>query len=183
MSQALTHPAAGPMDRLAVVVRDPAVMDVIGQRVIDGESLKQIALSWQVPVMRFIEWVVDDPGRLAVYGAALKVRADELAHQVLDVADGRFESDGNVQRDALRVKARLQLASHWDRDRYGQQSRQDVQLTLHRAPTEMTDAELLAIIQRAGDAAKLVTGPDAGTQVIPGSDPTPPGPSNGEDVV
>lgn len=106
----------GRVERLELVQADPNAMAVVCQRVIDGESLREIARAWELPTLRFAAWVGGDPERLAAYEGALRVRADELAHQVLGVAD---DTAGEVPRDALRVKTRLQLAGFWDRERYG----------------------------------------------------------------
>ena len=37
------------MQRLQVVVDDPMTMEIVIQRVLDGESLKAIARSWKLP--------------------------------------------------------------------------------------------------------------------------------------
>lgn len=110
--------ALGRLERLSLVMEDEHAMSVICQRVADGESLKGIGRSWELPVGRFVEWVVGDAERKAAYEAALRVRADELAHEALAVADG--SEPEQVPRDSLRVKTRLALAGLWDRERYGQ---------------------------------------------------------------
>ena len=128
--------ALGRIERLEVVCADPEVMGVVCQRVADGESLKGVGRSWELPVGRFVEWVMADAGRRGQYEAALRIRADELAHEALEVADNDaltmkevVMKDGSVAevpvlpdvpRDSLRVKTRLALAGLWDRERYGQ---------------------------------------------------------------
>jgi len=84
----------------------------------DGKpwTLRRIAKAWGVPRGRFVEWFTTAHAEL--YDAALKVRADELAHQALEIADG----DGDVARDSLGVNTRLKLASKWDRKRYGEEA-------------------------------------------------------------
>ncbi len=144
-----------PMDRFAVTIADPMTMETVGQRVMEGESLKQIARSWELPVMRFIEWVVNDLARLQVYEAALRIRADDLAHETLQIADNQ---DGDTRRDALRVKTRMTMAGHWDRQRYGDVVRKDVSITHRRHASELTDDELLALIQNAQRDARAIEG-------------------------
>ena len=120
--------ALGRLERLDLVMDDPDAMSVICQRVSDGESLKAIGRSWELPVGRFVAWVTADAERKAAYEAALRVRADELAHEALEVADEQAVAyskngtpfDPDVPRDNLRVKTRLALAGLWDRERYGQ---------------------------------------------------------------
>jgi hypothetical protein len=82
----------------------------------EGESLKQVARSWGVPVMEFVGWVTGDAERVACYEAALRVRGDEVGREVLSVAD----EGSDVARDALRVRARQWVAGKWDRERYGE---------------------------------------------------------------
>lgn len=115
------------MHMLEIVKNDPMTMEVVIQRVIDGESLKQIALAWKLPVTRFIKWVSEDDKRLADYENALKVRADELVHEALDIADEQKEAvrengtiyDPDVARDKLRIETRFKAAAAWDKQRYG----------------------------------------------------------------
>ena len=115
----------GPMARLEVVKVQAETPSVVFQRVAEGESLKAIAKSWQVPAGRFTEWFSTTHADL--YDAALKVRADQLAHEALTISDEQAEvekEDGStydpqVPRDKLRVDTRLKLAGKWDRERYG----------------------------------------------------------------
>lgn len=117
----------GAMQRLDIVAADPMTMEVVIQRVLNGESLKQIGRSWNLPVLRFVKWVSDDAARLASYEGALRIRADELMHETLEIAAGKVEKDveGNViafrdlQRDKLMVDTNMKLAAMWDRQRYG----------------------------------------------------------------
>ena len=113
----------GAMQRLEIVKADPMTVEITIQRVIDGESLKKIAKSWKLPVTRFVKWISDDEKRLAEYEGALRIRADELAHETLEAAAGSIdESTGQpteVARDKLVVDTNFKLAAMWDRERYG----------------------------------------------------------------
>lgn len=115
------------MQRLQVVTDDPMTMEIVIQRVIDGESLKAIAKAWQLPPTRFVKWISDDEARLAQYEGALKVRADDLVHEALDIADEQKEVvkkdgttyDPDVARDKLRIETRFKAAAAWDKNKYG----------------------------------------------------------------
>ena len=117
----------GANQRFEIVIADPLTIEVVIQRVLDGESLKQIAKSWKVPTLRFVKWVSDDAVRLASYEGALRIRADELIHETLEIAAGRQieNSEGemvdvtDVARDKLMVDTNIKLAAMWDRQRYG----------------------------------------------------------------
>ena len=110
------------MQRLQVVVDDPMTMEIVIQRVLDGESLKAIARSWKLPVTRFIKWISDDEKRLAEYEGALRIRADELVYEAVERAEGIVGPDGElseVARDKLVIDTNLKVAAFWDKTRYG----------------------------------------------------------------
>ena len=110
------------MQRLQVVVDDPMTMEIVIQRVLDGESLKAIARSWKLPVTRFIKWISDDEKRLAEYEGALRIRADELVYEAVERAEGIVGPDGElseVARDKLVIDTNLKVAAMWDRNKYG----------------------------------------------------------------
>ena len=110
------------MQRLQVVVDDPMTMEIVIQRVLDGESLKAIARSWKLPVTRFIKWISDDEKRLAEYEGALRIRADELVYEAVERAEGTIGPDGElseVARDKLVIDTNLKVAAMWDRNKYG----------------------------------------------------------------
>jgi CBS domain-containing protein len=110
------------MQRLQVVVDDPMTMEIVIQRVLDGESLKAIARSWKLPTTRFIKWISEDEKRLAEYEGALRIRADELVYEAVERAEGIVGPDGElseVARDKLVIDTNLKVAAFWDKTRYG----------------------------------------------------------------
>ena len=105
-----------------MVVDDPMTMEIVIQRVLDGESLKAIARSWKLPVTRFIKWISDDEKRLAEYEGALRIRADELVYEAVERAEGVVGPDGElseVARDKLVIDTNLKVAAMWDKQKYG----------------------------------------------------------------
>lgn len=115
----------GPLARLEAVKLDQSTPSVVFQRVCDGETLREIAKAWGLPKGPFIQWFTTE--HAALYDSALKVKADELAHEALAISDeqaavekkdgGTYDPD--VARDKLRVDTRLRLAEKFDRTRYG----------------------------------------------------------------
>jgi len=154
----MTTAVVTAMDRFAAVTGDPSVMEAVGQRVMEGETLRKIAHAWEIPVMKFIEWVTMDVVRCGVYHAALKVRADELAHETLAIADGTDANSEDVKRDGLRVRARMTLAGHFDPQRFGARLEKNVNVRVGRLASELTDDELSAIIERANRDARVIEG-------------------------
>ena len=115
----------GPLARLEHVKLQEATPSVVFQRLCEGETLRDIAKAWQIPVGLFVEWFTTE--HLVLFDTALKVRADQLAHEAVAIADEQKEAvdkngkvfDPEVPRDKLRVDTRLKLAAQWDRARYG----------------------------------------------------------------
>ena len=132
-------PDPGPIARLEAVVAQEHTPSVVFQRVTDGETLREIAKAWQVPAGLFMEWFTTEYASL--YDTALRLRADDLAHDALAVSEGpprqAVNAEGDpllddagqpvivapdVARDKLRVDTKLKLAGKWDRDRYGEKT-------------------------------------------------------------
>jgi hypothetical protein len=101
---------------LEIVKNDPMTMEIVIQRVLDGESLRQIATAWDLPVTRFVKWIAEDDKRTAEYENALRVRADELVHEALEAAE--IGTD-DIARDKLKVETKFRVASFWDKQKYG----------------------------------------------------------------
>ena len=127
----------GPVERYERLLERPVdeVMSEVCARVVEGDSLRMVARDMGLPVARFMTWVASDDERRGMYEGALRLRADELVHESLGVADNNTVEmcdvrlkDGSMaqvpvaadpQRDSLRVKTRLAAAGLWDRKRFG----------------------------------------------------------------
>lgn len=112
----------------------------------DGETLKEIARSWGVPVGKFTEWYTTEHGER--YDAALKVLADQKAFEALSIADGAdAEAVGPAK---LQVDTRKWAASRWDRARYGEHvthqvnTRAVLRVDFSRPPQEKVVGEMPA---------------------------------------
>ena len=118
----LMNDGLAKMQRLEIVKNDSLTMEIVIQRVLDGESLKAIARSWKLPITRFIKWISEDEKRLAEYEGALRIRADELVYEAVERAEGVVGPDGElseVARDKLVIDTNLKVAAMWDRNKYG----------------------------------------------------------------
>lgn len=147
----------GPLARLEDVKRDEGAPAEVFRLLTDPDgpgTLREIAKQWRVPRGKFVQWFTEEHG--ALYDAALKVRADELAHAALEIADEQEaieKKDGStfdpdVPRDRLRVDTRLKLAEKWDRARYG------AQVKVEHGGTVAVDAGLLGTIGTLLSAAR-----------------------------
>jgi hypothetical protein len=133
------------IQRLQLVVDDPMTMEVVIQRVIDGESLRQIARAWKLPVTRFVKWISDDEKRLAEYEGALRIRADELVHEALITA----ETGEDVARDKLVIDTGLKVAAMWDKQKYGNEKAvggAGINIIINRSGTEIPEMDNTVVI-------------------------------------
>lgn len=105
----------GPMARFEHVKVQESTPRVVFLRLCEGETLKDIAKAWQIPVGLFVEWFTAE--HLTLFDTAFRVRADQLAHEALAFADAATPDD--VAPRKLQVDTRLKLAAQWDRSRYG----------------------------------------------------------------
>lgn len=109
----------GPMARLAQFQQDPKFLDMVWQRVIEGQSLGQMATSLGLPKTKFIRWISDE--HLEEYERALRMGADEYAHDLVEIADKSDPEE--AAKTKLRIEARRWLASRWDKGRYGEHTK------------------------------------------------------------
>lgn len=98
-----------------------AVADEICTRLANGESLRSICAEDRedhVPAMgTVLRWVVENEIFREHYVRAREIQAETLADDIVTIADGT--SDGDVQRDRLRVDARKWVASKILPKKYG----------------------------------------------------------------
>jgi len=92
----------------------------ICQRVMDGESLKEIAKAWAVPYSRLAEWIASDEAMKAKYLGASAIWIDGMARESIEIADSTDDTKGAVSKAKLRIDTRLRLASKLDRTTYGE---------------------------------------------------------------
>lgn len=163
------------MARLVDVMSDEGAPSEVFRLLTDEgapRTLAQIAKAWAVPRGRFVEWFTTKHADR--YDAALKVLADQLAHEALEIADEQKEAvrpdgskyDSEVPRDKFRAETRLKIAARWDRDRYGdrpalsegmfeefaatlQRISERKHLALKQAQGQVVDAEVVSETSRA----------------------------------
>lgn len=112
----------GPLARFQDVVAQPNAMDVIVQKLVDGEqpmTLKAIAKAWGVPYTRLAAWIFDDRERAERYNAALRFAAETYVHEAVPIADEATAERDAVAKAKLQIDTRLRIATKWDRARYG----------------------------------------------------------------
>lgn len=152
----------GPIARLEHVKKQADTAALVFHRLCEGETLREIARAWEVPVGPFTEWYMQAHG--ALFDAAKRVRADELAHEALATADAATPE--NVAPAKLQVETRLKLAGHWDRAGYGAgkdaQSGGGVQVIVDRSCGGTVSV-------RSGNSEVVVTGGGVSPERVIGS--------------
>lgn len=142
------------MARFAEVVAAPDTMSVIAQRLTDGQTLKDIAGAWRVPYGKLSEWIIEDRDRSEAYNRALKIWADSLAQETIQIADRAGTDKGEAAKAKLQVESRRWAASKWDRDRYGERSAVNLNVKndgpVDREAVLLETARSLAFILAAG---------------------------------
>ena len=109
--------------RMDVLVSEHGAEDVLHMvcdQVANGMSLSEIGGNEGIPYSVLWRWL-NAEGRMEAYRLALEARADKEAHDVLHIADGATAEEVGVAK--LRVDARKWAASKWDRERYGEASK------------------------------------------------------------
>lgn len=109
-------------------VSDPMSVEILVERVSEGETLKELCESRGLPYGRVARWISETEGVRERYELALRLWADGLATETIAISDGMGGDEDwkEVGRDKLRIETRLKLASRLDRERYGERVRHDV---------------------------------------------------------
>lgn len=103
--------------RFTHIIEQDNTLDILCQRVAEGESVKEIARAWDIPHGRLSAWLLADASRCAQYFRAQQVHAHTLVEEAVSIADN---PDGDVKRDKLRIETRFQTAAYHARERYGE---------------------------------------------------------------
>ena len=108
----------GKLQEFEDFTADPGSVDMLVQRVAEGETLKEICRSRNLPYSKVAQWICENEGVLRRYEAALALWADALAQESVALAAAATPETVNVAK--LRIATHLKLAGKWDRERYGE---------------------------------------------------------------
>lgn len=95
------------------------LLEHILARVIQGESLGDIAESYDVAYGAMWRWISGDKYRMGEYESALRGHADKLVHETKGIADGSEDPK-------LMIDTRKWLSSKWDANRFSERSKVEV---------------------------------------------------------
>lgn len=86
---------------------------------VSSEGLRRACEDRAWTMSATLNWIAENEARQSRYDFALKVKAELIAHECLDIVDEDTDKDA-VPGAKLRADTRLKLASKWNRDRYGE---------------------------------------------------------------
>ena len=96
--------------RYVALIEAPDTLDVIAQRVAEGEGLPVICEAWDVPYGRVLTWLMADVQRYQVYLRALEMASHALVAETVKLADGA--DPATVGKATLQVNTRFRVAKH-----------------------------------------------------------------------
>ena len=88
------------------------LLEHILARVMEGESLEDIAVRYDVAYGAMWRWISGDKYRMAEYESALRGHADKLVHETKEIAD-------KSEDPKLMIDTRKFLSGKWDAGRFG----------------------------------------------------------------
>ena len=109
----------GVLEELLEAYGEEALIEFICFKAGDRVSLVEIGKELRVPYPVLWGWMCDEVERLTDYESALRGVGDQIVHEMLEISD----SSGDAK---LRIDARKWLASRWDRGRFGENVKVEV---------------------------------------------------------
>ena len=104
------------------------MLDEVTDDLLEGCGLSQIAQRFGVKVGELARFL---GSREEEYRGMMKVKADLMAHETLEIADRADVEDVAVAK--LRIDTRFKLARHWHKEMYGDKEaavKVDTQITI-----------------------------------------------------
>ena len=135
------------------------------ERIMGGTPLATIVASDPrgIQLGRFLFWINRDETRKARYEEACLIAAETMAHELTAIADA-LPLDGSnpstilmedVQRSALRMKARTYLMERWSPQRYGDSKRIQIDSTSLTASVTADDLTRMSLAELRTMAARV----------------------------
>ncbi len=106
-----------PFKTMLKEVGEEVVMENVLGDIVNGTRPDQIAKALKIPFYEFMKWLHEDQKRLNAYYRAQELWAEKLHSEVIEIADNATEED--VQVAKLRIKTRQEVASNYNRKRFG----------------------------------------------------------------
>jgi hypothetical protein len=118
----------GPAMRFSAVVADEATPGVIVQRLADGESLKQIAVAWGIPYLRFLSWIAANGDLTEQCTRVRELAGIELRMEGMELLDDEATPE-NVTVVKERALYRERLSRDLNRPLFGKFTKHEHEVT------------------------------------------------------
>lgn len=126
------------LDEHIETLGEVGLMSVICERMMEGFRPTEVARRLEMPWLVMWEWVSADPKRQEAYDRAHEAMAQEWHRETIEIADGVY--DEAAEREIaiseatsvarLRIDTRLKVVGNYDKRRFGQNVKVDVEHTL-----------------------------------------------------
>lgn len=93
-------------------------MELVCQRVAEGEPLAAVASAWGIPAGQLVAWLLADEDRAVRFYRASEIAAHVAIGDVIAIADTGID----LGRDKLRIETRFKVAAAHAKERYGAQA-------------------------------------------------------------
>lgn len=95
------------MARFVAVCEDPATPSIVVQRLMGGESLRDIARAWKIPYTRFMVWIAANGDLTEQCKRARELAGVELRMEGLEIVDSATPETVAIAREQARYRERL----------------------------------------------------------------------------
>lgn len=129
-----------------------AVFETTLERLLKGERLVEILQSDPrgISVGEFTKWMYKCPKRKARYDETMTYLTEPMAHEMLDIVDGKDDPTEELKRSVERVKVRQWLMSKWNPERYGEREKNNgaaqIVVNVNRRGVTMSDGNDTVVI-------------------------------------
>jgi hypothetical protein len=164
-----------PKDARRYLPYSKEIADELCALIAEGKSINQITKLPSMPSRRAVQyWLISHPDFREKYECAMMLLAEFWAHEIIDIADdaagdyvidecgARVVDHENINRARLKVDSRKWLLSKILPKRYGDRVTADI--TVKRDVRELSDGELLQIIQGSAEPVQLGPPDDPGNE-------------------
>lgn len=107
-------------------IGEQGLMSLIVEKLSEGTKPSDVARDLHLPFMVLWEWLAADPKRQRLYDHAWEMYAQDLHAETIQIADEATVDD--VQVAKLRVDTRFKASSSYDRKRFGNAVKHEVEV-------------------------------------------------------
>lgn len=140
----------GPAARFEEVIADPLTPERIVQRMVDGETLREMANSWKVPYKRLVTWVAGQSELSAQCRRAMELAGIEMRMDGLEIVDSAEPQANEIALAKLQAEYRERLSRDLNKPLFGKTPEVAIQINeFSNRPTDSLVEELKGLFERS----------------------------------